>query len=284
MSGFRIIEEGPTEPIRNMAVDWAFLHLRGEDVIPDTLRIYSWRNRAVSVGYSQDVSRELDPERCRMSGTEVVFRPTGGALVLHQDDLTYSMVVGMPELNPSRWSDFSRRVGRALCEGLRGIGLQPVCAGGGEERGRRNRGACFSSLVRHEITVNGRKIIGNAKRWRRGALLQHGSIALRGSALSVIDLMTGLTDEERESKREELGRRSTTVEEETGRIVTCDELRPIMRSSFEGEFDRTFEDGRPGAKEESMINEFVDLVRRGPNHRKELRNARRLAAAGGNGR
>lgn len=285
MRGFRAIVDGPSDSVHNMAVDWALLQLRGENVTPDTLRFYSWRKPTVSVGYSQDISRELDLERCRKYDADVVFRATGGALVLHGYDLTYSVIVGIPEMEPSRWSDFSQRVGRALCGGLRAIGLEPSCVESGEVGGRRNRGACFSSPVGNEITVNGRKIIGNAKRWREGALLQHGSISLRNASLSIIDLMPDLTDGERESKRRKLEACSTTIEEESGKIMACEELQPIMLRAFEEEFDHTFERSNLGAHEESRINKFVDLVKRGPDHRRELRNAhRRFAAMGGDGR
>ncbi len=285
MKSFRVIEDGPSDSVRNMAVDWALLHLRGEDVIPDTLRFYSWRKRTVSVGYSQDICRELDLKLCRKFDTDVVFRATGGALVLHGYDLTYSLIVGIPDLNPSKWSDFSHRVGRALCGGLREIGLEPACVESGEVGGRRNRGACFSSPVGNEITVNGRKIIGNAKRWKEGALLQHGSISLRNAELSIVDLMADLDDGERESKRKKLETCSTTIEKESGRIMTCDELRTIMLRAFEEEFGHSFEPGSLGANEESRTNDFVGLVRRGPDRRRELRNARRhILAMGGNGR
>ena len=285
MSGFRVIEDGRGESIRNMAVDWILLQMRGEDVIPDTLRFYTWRKRTVSVGYSQDVSRELDPERCQESGVEVVFRPTGGSLVLHRYDLTYSVIVGIPELSPVRWSEFSRRVARALCGGLRSIGLEPACAERGEEEVRRNRGACFSRLVKHEITVDGRKIIGSAKRWRRGALLQHGSIAVRDSALSVVDLMAFLNDGERESKRKELEGCSTSIEKESGKIISCHDLQSVMLGAFEEEFGCDFEPEALRAREESRVEEFVDLVRRGPAHRREIRHKdRRLAGMRGSGR
>ena len=211
MNRVRVIYTGPGEAIQNMAIDWALLQLRGEGAIPDTLRFYTWRDRTVTLGYSQDISMELDLDKCREHNVDTVYRPTGGALVLHQFDLTYSIVAGMPGLSPSKWNDFSSRVVCALCRGLKGLGLDATCAKGREVRGRRNRGACFSSLAMNEITVNGRKIVGNAKRWKNGALLQHGSISVRRSPLTIVDLMAGLSSEEREQKKWELEEQSTNI-------------------------------------------------------------------------
>ena len=266
MSSFRVLETGPGEATRNMAIDWTLLQLRAEGAIPDTLRFYTWRDRAVTLGYSQDISKELDLHLCRVHNVDTVFRPTGGALVLHQFDLTYSIVVGMPGLSPSRWTDFSRKVGCALCKGMRDLGLDPNCSEGRETSGRRNRGACFSSLAKHEITVSGRKIVGNAKRWKNGALLQHGSIAVRRTPLTIVDLMVGLDSEERKLEKRKLEDQSTTIEHEIGRRVGYDELWPVMFGGFRKEFGEVFRRGGIRKIEESRAEECVERVLLGPEY------------------
>ncbi len=246
-----------------MALDWALLQLRGEERIPDTLRLYWWGNRTVSLGYSQDLERELDVPRCLEAGVDVVFRPTGGAMVLHDGDLTYSVVAGIREADPAGRELFSVGVSRALCRGLKELGLEPVVMAGKGAAGRRDRGACFSMITGHEITVDGRKIAGNARRWKKGAILQHGSIPLRSTELSVVDLMAGLTPEQRISRREELERQSTTVEDETGRTVTYNEFWPLILDGFRAEFGGTFGEEDPGAIELDLADEYIELVTAG---------------------
>jgi lipoate-protein ligase A len=268
MNNIRVIDTGPGKAIQNMAIDWALLQLRGEGVIPDTLRFYTWRDRTVTLGYSQDISRELDPDKCRTHNVETIYRPTGGALVLHQFDLTYSIVAGMPGMSPSKWNVFSSKVGCSLCRGLKGLGLEARCAKGREVRGRRNRGACFSSISMNEITVNGRKIIGNAKRWKNGALLQHGSISVRRSHLTVVDLMAGLNSEERKQNRLKLEEQSTNIECEIGRRVDCNELQHVIFNGFKEEFGEVFQRGELRKFEETRAVACVDRALQGPDFRK----------------
>ncbi len=257
---FRVIETGAGEASWNMALDWALLDLRGEGLIPDTLRFYTWRDKTVSAGYSQDIAAELDLDRCRKNNVAVVYRATGGALVLHDRDLTYSVVTGMGGLSPACWREFSRRVGCALCKGMRNQGLDPVCVRENDMRDPGNHGACFSNHARHEITVDGCKIIGNARRWRNGALLQHGSVSIRKMPLSVVDLMAGLTTAERISKKRELETRSTTMEDASGRITSYKNLWPVMLESFRSEFSGKFRMGDLSDLELSRAGSFMERV------------------------
>jgi lipoate-protein ligase A len=273
-SDWRLVETGAGEAVHNMARDWALLQLRGEGRIPDTLRLYTWKRKTVSLGYSQDMTRELDISSCRKAGVDYVFRPTGGAMVLHDLDLTYSIVTGIREVDPAGWEKFSGRVSRALCGGLRKLGIDPVSVTGRETGGRRDRGACFSNITGHEITVNGLKIVGNARRWRKGAILQHGSISLRKSRLSVVDLMAGLTTRERESKRRELERQSTTVEEQAGGAVTYAELWPLILEGFRVEFRENFDRDDLREFELNLANEYIEHVTTGLIQRKRPETSR----------
>jgi lipoate-protein ligase A len=56
-------------------------------------KVYGWAPPAFSLGYSQRINRELDVEKCRQAGYDIVRRPTGGRLVLHQRELAYTFVV-----------------------------------------------------------------------------------------------------------------------------------------------------------------------------------------------
>jgi len=58
-----------------------------------TLRFYEWQPACISVGYFQNPLREVNNEYCRKHNIDVVRRPTGGKAVLHEYELTYSLVV-----------------------------------------------------------------------------------------------------------------------------------------------------------------------------------------------
>ena len=139
------------------------------------LRFYRWHRPTLSLGYHQ---RQLAaPWRTLQAAgeLELVRRPSGGQAVLHGSawELTYALV----------WPDppYGRREAyRQLCGWLQaafgslGLPLQfgdePV---GGVE------GSCFASRTPADLVhANGAKRIGSAQLWRRGCLLQHGSILL----------------------------------------------------------------------------------------------------------
>ena len=92
------------------------------------LRFYRWDPPALSLGYHQDAAQAADDSALQDLGLELVRRPTGGRAVLHEDELTYSVVA------PCREGSLSgpvmqtyRRISEALVDAmiqkLRGLGL-----------------------------------------------------------------------------------------------------------------------------------------------------------------
>jgi lipoate-protein ligase A len=281
-AGVRIVETGAGSAAGNMALDWALLDLRGRGEIPDTIRIYAWREPAVSVGYSQDADRELDREACRALGVEIVHRPTGGALVLHGHDLTYSIVAGVPRTDRTL---VGKRVAAALIVALGRMGVDARPGAGGGDARRRNRGACFESIAPHEITAGGRKIVGNARRWAGGAVLQHGSVSLRPSDRAIVDLMAGLDAAERDARRAAMSARATSVEEESGRAWTYEAAWPVFVDAFRGEFGGVFDRSGLGRAERGRAGVLEERVRRGEPRRRGRRTGRsgrpaRISGAG----
>src|SRR5271155_1117766 len=86
MTSWRLLIHGPASPARNMAIDEALLR----EVREPVLRIYEWSVPAVSLGYFQPAA--LADER------PFVRRYTGGGLVDHAHDITYTIV--LPRANP----------------------------------------------------------------------------------------------------------------------------------------------------------------------------------------
>lgn len=163
-----------------MAVDEALYRLQeGRETAP-TLRFFGWTGRTVSVGYFQDVRREVNLDACRAEGVAVVRRPTGGKAVIHDGDLCYS-VTGRTDAAPfsGGLTDTYRFIGRCLARGLEGLGLALSMPGEDGAAGDVNRDAfCFTRPARYELLVRGRKICGSAQSRSRGAFLQQGSLLL----------------------------------------------------------------------------------------------------------
>ena len=166
-----------------MAVDEAVLEsylLEDGNPYHPTLRLYGWDPPALSLGKSQPVEKPLDPQALRLRGIDLVRRPTGGLAVLHAHERTYA-VVGALGREPFVGGvlETYRSISSALEDAMRLLGAPARASSPPQERPMLSRGpSCFALTSVHEITVEGRKLIGSAQLRRGRAFLQHGSIPL----------------------------------------------------------------------------------------------------------
>ncbi len=173
----------------NMAIDEALL----EYATVPSIRFYRWHSPALSFGYFGKFAHVA----CYASERDLVRRWTGGGIVFHGDDLTYSIVI---PANDNAFSESSmaiyEKVHGVLCDAVGGNGKRAVVAGGGNPGGAADAiriafsaGGynCFANPVRADVIVDGRKIAGAAQRRTRRGLLQQGSI-------QGIDLENGLSE------------------------------------------------------------------------------------------
>ena len=87
------VDSGHCAPAFNMAMDEKLLDWHSEGKIPPVLRFYGWKPAGISVGYFQKTSGKIDTEAAENYGIELVRRLTGGRAVLHDQELTYSVLV-----------------------------------------------------------------------------------------------------------------------------------------------------------------------------------------------
>jgi lipoyl(octanoyl) transferase len=168
----------PQSAAMNMAIDEAML----ETAIVPTIRFYGWRSPALSFGYFGKFSDVA------IHGAEhdLVRRWTGGGIVFHGEDLTYSVVIPAsdPAFDESSTAIYEK-IHLALVAALNGVGERAVVAGGVDPGGialwkhaavNASGYNCFANPVRADVMMDGRKIAGAAQRRTRRGLLQQGSI------------------------------------------------------------------------------------------------------------
>jgi lipoyl(octanoyl) transferase len=167
-----------------MAADEAMLAAVGAGEAPPTLRFYGWSPATLSIGYFQKAADEVRLDEVAARGLGFVRRPTGGRAVLHDAELTYSIVV--PEKYPglpTSVTESYRVLSEGLVHGFRALGLEAemVSLASEEEKAKyatAGSAACFDSPSWYELVVDGRKVAGSAQVRQHGAVLQHGSILL----------------------------------------------------------------------------------------------------------
>jgi lipoate-protein ligase A len=156
METWRLIEDGALDGSLNMATDRAILTACGEG----------------------KADRDVDLARCRALGIPVVQRPTGGRALLHDKELTYSLVAPIPHprFSPNLREAFCA-VSEALLLSLNRLGIRDAEMTKPERTSSNGRSpSCFSTLNHYEITVKNKKLIGSAQRRTSRSFLQQGSL------------------------------------------------------------------------------------------------------------
>jgi lipoate-protein ligase A len=179
-TSWRLIDTGPQPGPLNMATDEALLGSFDPATSLPILRLYGWEPPTLSLGRFQKGAEALDLERCRQDNVPVVRRITGGGVIYHADELTYSIVCAPNQIPPApSIKDSFRILTGFLLAFYRGLGLVPAYAvdmlSNGARLGERTN-FCFAGRESFDILVNGDKIGGNAQRRTRGLVFQHGSI------------------------------------------------------------------------------------------------------------
>jgi lipoate-protein ligase A len=156
----------PRPAALNMAVDEALL----TDASVPTLRFYRWKEPSLSFGYFghyAEVAAQSDRR-------DIVRRWTGGGVVPHGDDLTYSVII--PRASPFHLRS-SLEVYATLHEAIRlALEANKITATLANEAAQKISDDCFANPVRADVLSGNRKIAGAAHRRSRTGLLHQGSI------------------------------------------------------------------------------------------------------------
>lgn len=233
---WRVINSGFANAAVNMAVDEAILIAHSAGQVPPTIRFYGWQPAAVSIGYFQKTG-EIDLNECKRRGIDVVRRLTGGRAVLHDCELTYSIMVREddPSMPPTITASYCYLSG-GLLKGLQQLGIaaeMTIPRGAYGQRAKQPASAaCFDAPSHYELTYRQKKLVGSAQVRKQGVILQHGSILLRFSAETMAGILHMPSAEAREKTREMLSRRATSLEEVLGRPVKWDEVYSVLSESF----------------------------------------------------
>ncbi len=159
----------------NMAVDEALLQNYSEDHLP-ILRLYRWKN-SISLGRFSKLHKSVDLDALKEKKTGCVRRISGGGILVHGGDLSYTMIL------PKKYSEKKgvKESYRYLCEFLirlyKKLGFE-ACFASELNMSCEKSNICLASNEPYDIIVDGKKMGGNAQRYTSKALFQHGTIPI----------------------------------------------------------------------------------------------------------
>ncbi len=143
------------------------------------LRLYRWQGPAFTYGFSQNPQSQIDLQACAADGVQLAKRMTGGGILFHHDEITYSFVCSKTDVHePAGIFVGYREICAFLIRFYKSLGLQPVFAW--EANDFKNQSLahplCSAAYEKYDILINGKKIGGNAQKRNRQAIFQHGSL------------------------------------------------------------------------------------------------------------
>jgi len=169
VNSWLLLDSGRRPPAFNMALDEALLEAVARLQKP-VLRFYGWTEPAATFGYFQ---RYADVERTT-SLRPLIRRPTGGGIVPHDADWTYSLAFPPGHKWHSLKAEASyRRVHEWIQSAFKRVGVLVELAPASRKAGP---GQCFVGHEKSDLLWHGRKIAGAAQRRNQLGLLIQGSV------------------------------------------------------------------------------------------------------------
>jgi lipoate-protein ligase A len=175
-SEWRFIDTGSGEAYWNMAVDEALLHgcVQGDRPI---LRLYGWEN-ALSLGRFSNPSHTLHLDTMHAENIPYVRRMSGGGVLVHGGDLSYALIMPRSSVDNRGVKENYHYLCRFLIRLYDKLGLE-ACFASEMNLQTKQSEHCLASNEAYDIMINGQKMGGNAQRYTRNAVFQHGTIPIR---------------------------------------------------------------------------------------------------------
>ena len=236
------LNTGHQDAATNMAMDEALLNWHSKGVIPPTLRFYGWAAPSFSVGHFQKADKRVDFAAIERHGCEFVRRLTGGSAVLHDDELTYSIVVteDHPSI-PKSIREAYRILTKGILEGYRNLGIHAEFAYPSREETIKDRSAvCFEQAAYYEMVIDGKKLSGNAQTRKKGVLLQHGSIPMSIDENMLFDLFLFPSERVKERQRNAFSDKAIAINQITDKKHTYAMLTEAFYHGFQTGLDVEF--------------------------------------------
>ena len=268
---WRLIKDSNHTGFMNMAVDEAIMIAHREGLVPPTIRFYQWSPPAVSLGYFQDLKKEIDVDVCQHLGIDIVRRSTGGKAVLHDKELTYSFIIRENHslVNDSILETY-KKISGGIIRGLSYLGIiaelvplrEKLKSDSLHKRGKSEirhsdfKSICFSIPSQYEVQVEGKKIVGSAQVRKSEIVLQHGSLLIELEKDKLFSVFNFPSAQIREKLKTRF--KATSLEEILKRKINFSELSEILPRGFEEEFGVKLTEGKLTEEEEKISKELLE--------------------------
>jgi len=158
-----------------MAVDEVLLYSLREDNLP-IFRIYRWEP-SLSFGRFSKVNKSINLNHLLKRRAPYVRRPSGGGILVHGGDISYSIIMPRKLLDTRGVKENYHYLSQFLINFYKKLSLMATFASK-INLNIQNSNICLAGNEAYDIVIDGKKIGGNAQRYIKSTLLQHGSIPI----------------------------------------------------------------------------------------------------------
>ncbi|MDL4843049.1 lipoate--protein ligase family protein [Aquibacillus rhizosphaerae] len=250
------LDSGHCTPAYNMAMDEALLNWHSKGLIPPVIRFYGWLPAGLSVGYFQKVKGKIDLDGVKKHGIDLVRRQTGGRAVLHDQELTYSVIVSEDKM-PKTVKDAYLVISNGLLEGFKKLNVNAEFAIPEGKLQTTDSAVCFEEPSWYELIVEGKKAAGSAQTRQKGVILQHGSIPIDVDPVKLFDLFIYPNDRVKQRAKRAFGDKAVAINEVSQQLISFDDARVAFKKGFERGLDINLE---PFILSTDQLNEVNDLA------------------------
>ncbi|WMM17335.1 biotin/lipoate A/B protein ligase family protein [Staphylococcus epidermidis] len=264
---WNFINTGSKNPYYNMAMDEALLNFVSRGEIDPVIRFYTWNPATLSIGYFQRLQKEIDIDKVKEKGYGLVRRQTGGRGVLHDKELTYSVIVPESHPNmPSTVTEAYKIISQGLLEGFKNLGFETYFAipRSKEERDKLKQprsSVCFDAPSWYELVVEGRKIAGSAQTRQKGVILQHGSILQDIDIDDLFDMFKFKNERLKAKMKENFVEKAVAINDISNQHITLNEMENAFEAGFKKGLNIDFKPLELTEKQLEEVQELEDKYR-----------------------
>lgn len=264
---WNFINTGSKNPYYNMEMDEALLNFVSRGEIDPVIRFYTWNPATLSIGYFQRLQKEIDIDKVKEKGYGLVRRQTGGRGVLHDKELTYSVIVPESHPNmPSTVTEAYKIISQGLLEGFKNLGFETYFAipRSKEERDKLKQprsSVCFDAPSWYELVVEGRKIAGSAQTRQKGVILQHGSILQDIDIDDLFDMFKFKNERLKAKMKENFVQKAVAINDISNQHITLNEMENAFEAGFKKGLNIDFKPLELTEKQLEEVQELEDKYR-----------------------
>lgn len=215
MNKWRFIDTEIHSAAMNMALDEACMEeLSLKKTLP-TIRFYRWKPSSISIGYFQNLEREIDLKKCSELDIDIVRRQTGGGAVFHdyEGEITYSLIAPA-NFFPKNIIESYQVICSYLIDAFQTLGIESKF-----------------SPINDIVLDNGKKISGNAQTRKKNILLQHGTILYKVDVKKMFSILKVPDEKLRDKLISNVAERVSSISAESAEI-TMKNLEVALKKSF----------------------------------------------------